>query len=92
LLSVSWFPAALAGISTGKEIIFGDMSRSSTNDAGGIINKYLHPIYYQAVALERLQRDRGLLGPKYRALLLRQAEECQKEIEKKAKQDVILWK
>jgi len=68
------------------------MSRSSTNDSGGIIYRYLHPVYYQEMAIRRLERDRGLLSPAYRALLLRQAEECQKEIEKKNRPDCIIRK
>lgn len=68
------------------------MARSSTNDVGEVKNKYLNAIFYREVALERLQRDRGLLSPAYRELLERQIESCDTEIQRKSKPNSILSK
>jgi len=68
------------------------MARSSTNDIGEVRNKYLNAVMYRSVALERLERDRGLLSPAYRELLERQVAECDYEIWKKNKVDAIIHK
>ena len=66
------------------------MARSSTNDVGEIRNRYLYAPFYRQIALERLERDRGLLSPAYRELLERQILECDYEIWKKNKPDSII--
>ena len=68
------------------------MARSSTNDIGEIRNRYMNASMYREIALERLERDRGLLSPAYRELLERQIEECSYEIWKKNKSDSIIHK
>lgn len=59
------------------------MARVSSGDASER-HPYLIPRKYIQIASERLQSDRGSLGPKYRKLLERQIKDCYNEMSKRA--------
>lgn len=63
--------------------------KNSSNDQRGIRYRYLDAKIYMEVAWERLSKDRGLLGPLYRALLEKQIRDCQHELLKKHKEDFL---
>lgn len=65
------------------------MSRSSTNDAGEIRNRYMNAVMYREIALELLKKYKS---EAYQELLTRQIMECDYEIWKKNKQDSIIRK